>query len=283
MSKLEVRSQKLKNLLDVAPFITALLAEEDIIVAVADTEKFLYCTPGTTLDAGVKIGDPFYEHDSLGTARKTKKRFSMVSPPEYGPPFRSIAVPIFEDNEVVGILAMGISLHKEFEMLNVVNMLEKISHNIQASSQSLSAQTEELSATIVEITESSNSVSNNSKEIDGIVDFIAEVAQQSNLLGLNAAIEAARAGEHGRTFSVVAGEIRKLANNSQEATSKIEASLSNISDGINGISQRLNEIAKAVQAQADEAEGFNAMIEELDALTSKLSGFVAELTNTEQK
>jgi hypothetical protein len=274
-------SPKLQKLLDVAPELTALLAEEDIIFAVADTEKFLYCSAGKTLDAGVKYGDPFHEHDSLGNARRTKKRYSMVSPPEYGPPFRSIATPVFENNELVGILAVGVSLAKEFDMLNVVGMLEKISGNIQERSHSLSAQTEELSASIEDITINSNVVNNNSKEIDSIISFIADIAQQSNLLGLNAAIEAARAGEHGRTFSVVAQEIRKLANNSRDATTQVSDSLLKIGSGIDGISQRLNEISKAVQEQAQEAEGFSSLIEDLNSLTSRLSSYVAILTNSE--
>jgi hypothetical protein len=275
----QVLSQTLQKLLDVAPILTQLLAEEDIIVAVADTEKFLYCTPGKSLDAGVKYGDPFHEHDSLGIALRTKKRYSMVSPPEYGPPFRSIAFPVFENREVVGILAMGISMEKEFEMLKVVNLLEKISGNIQQASESLGAQTEELSATIDEIAENSNVVTHNSKEIDTVVGFIAEVANKTNLLGLNAAIEAARAGEYGKTFSVVANEIRKLANNSREATTRAADSLNHIGDGIKGISERLNEVSKAIQAQAQEAEGLTSMLEELNALTSKLSIYVTDLTN----
>ncbi|NHN35619.1 methyl-accepting chemotaxis protein [Paenibacillus agricola] len=276
-------SPKIQKLLDVAPELTALLAEEDIIFAVADTEKFLYCSPGKTLDAGVKYGDPFHEHDSLGTAKSTGKRYSMISPPEYGPPFRSVASPIFENNELVGVLAVGISLQKEFEMLNVVGMLEKISGNIQERSHSLSAQTEELSASIEEITTNSNVVNSNSKEIDHVISFIAEIAQQTNLLGLNAAIEAARAGENGRTFSVVAQEIRKLANNSKDATTQVSDSLNKIGNGIDGITQRLNEISAAVQGQAHEAEGLSALIEELDSLTSRLSGYVAVLTNSESK
>jgi methyl-accepting chemotaxis protein len=82
-----------------------------------------------------------------------------------------------------------------------------------------------------------NVVNSNSKEIDNVIGFISDIAQQSNLLGLNAAIEAARAGENGRTFSVVAQEIRKLANNSKDATSQVSDSLNKIGNGIDGISQ----------------------------------------------
>ncbi|GAA4714393.1 methyl-accepting chemotaxis protein [Brevibacillus fulvus] len=272
----------LQKLLDIAPVLKELFYDDDIMFAIADTEKFLYYSRSKSLDAGVKVGDRYYEHDVLGRISRSKKREVMVSPPEYGPPFRSLGVPVFEGNTWVGMLILGISLHKEFEMLNVVNALEKISGQVQQHSHALLAQTEELSASVEEIVGNAKTVTDKSKEIDGVVSFIKGVSQQSNLLGLNAAIEAARAGEHGKTFSVVASEIRKLAVNSHEASVRIESSLGGIGTGIESISVRLGEISQAVQEQATDSENFIRIIEELDTISTKLNAYVAMLTTTEK-
>ena len=106
--------------------------------------------------------------------------------------------------------------------------------------------------------------------MDGIISYIKSIADTTNLLGLNAAIEAARAGEHGRGFSVVAGEIRKLATNSKDSTSKINSTLSKIKTNTNSIVDVLSHFSVTSETQAAQAEQIASGSQRLSEVSSNL-------------
>lgn len=104
-----------------------------------------------------------------------------------------------------------------------------------------------LSETVISTSDTINSLGGSSKQILEIVAVISDIADQTNLLALNAAIEAARAGEHGRGFAVVADEVRKLAERTVTATSEINQMTSGISRDVNKSVEDMQTGAKLAQ------------------------------------
>ena len=123
----------------------------------------------------------------------------------------------------------------------------------QASSlQQSAAAIEEISSSMQNVNDKTTEVARQAEDIKNIVGVIKDIADQTNLLALNAAIEAARAGEHGRGFAVVADEVRKLAERTGKSLTEIEANVNILVQGVNDMSESIKEQTQGV-TQINEA------------------------------
>ncbi len=184
-----------------------------------------------------------------------------------------------EINNVLNTIVSILSINKEngdvlSEKSNILKekMDELNQASIQASKElaKVSLMMQNINNAILEVSNQTTNVVSQSEDIKNVVGVIQEIADQTNLLALNAAIEAARAGEHGRGFAVVADEVRKLAEKTQKSLGEIDAN-------INILTQSISTIGEAIIKQTEEISTATSKIEEVNNKTQNMQSAVNEV------
>ncbi|WP_409424767.1 methyl-accepting chemotaxis protein [Pseudoalteromonas sp. RW-H-Ap-1] len=143
---------------------------------------------------------------------------------------------------------------------------------------------ETLSSNIETVSKVTADLAQESNNIGSVLDVIRSIAEQTNLLALNAAIEAARAGEHGRGFAVVADEVRTLASRTGKSTDEIQAMIAKLQEGAKAAVEAVKSSQEISISTVEQASLANTSLDEIDRLVSVITDMNGQIARaTEQQ
>lgn len=259
-------------------FIKQLLGNSYSLV-ICDLATYRFYAPGT-VDFGFKIGDSLVPgtlmHKAIQENRKIIQKVERDKS-KFGFPYIGIAIPIQEDDQVVGAVAIAQDTDIQDKIVDMSGGLAATSEELNAVIENLATGSGELANVARNLSQEAREIQSSIDKTDTILDVIKHITNSTHMLGLNAAIEAARAGESGRGFSVVAEEIRKLALNTKESQKEIQINLDTIKKIIKNLNEEIEKIAALSEEQAASTEETSASIQQLSATAEELSNIADEL------
>ncbi len=242
-------------------------------VALADLTHIRYYREGEihlglTVDHEVNRQSITYKTLEGGQSiRQTVPRESS----RFGIAFHAISVPVRDEEGVLkGALTLILSSDREERTAVLSEELAASVEQMTSWAQNIAATAQQLASSIVEINTNCETVVHAVEENAKVLDIVRSIANQSNLLGLNASIQAAHAGQHGRTFGVVAGEIRALAEQSRHSAENILQGMNDMKQKVATVLKKVEEESAATQEMAASIEQINAALLSLEEMANRL-------------
>lgn len=275
----EQRISNLEKWQYVLPIIQNLLPG-DIAIGLTDRQKYLQYLRGKEFDLKIEIGAPIKTGSSVQRAMNERRQIDVkVDNEVYGQSYIASAAPIYDDNdEVIGAVAISTSVEIQDQIMQMSSKLSDAINVIAGSTQEISSQSQDVSRACTFLEQLAQGSNDRVKKTNHILDVIRDLSLQTKLLGFNAAIEAARAGASGLGFGVVADEISKLAEGSEQSIKQIAEIIAGIQADsehnrkeLNNVGAMVIQIAEAVSNIADTMQTTSMLASKLDHISSLMA------------
>lgn len=270
-----------KSFIDFAP-ILAEMFPEGAFLYMTDLTKVFQRQPSKKFDMpSIHNGYELKEGDIASKVIKTKKHITMeLDSSKYGVPVLVTCYPLFHENnlnEVVATLGVVIPKILAGNLRDMSGNLESGLEGIASAIEQLAISASNIHSNELELNKEIREITNLSEEIDEVSIFIKKIADETKMLGLNAAIEAARAGEVGRGFGVVAAQIRKLSEQSKGTVPKIKQLTDRIKAKVDETAEKSLSSLVSSEEQAAATEEITANIEEITSMSAELNKISRDL------
>ena len=255
------------------------LFQGDCMLAVTDRENFVSYRPGTDIDVKAVIGMPVSEKSSSMQCIKKESTVSTIVPGEiYGIPVKATGVPIRNSGgNIIGSLMIGKSIDNEENIRKIADQLKLKVNQLTSNTNDISAGYVKLHDLVQDLVAMTRVSESQIKETSKILRSINEMAEMTNVLGINAAIVAARAGVNGKGFNVVATEIRKMAELNRKSVDQAQNILYAINESVSSITTATAETNAISKKQTSATEENAESIVSIGTLSETLLHIAQEL------
>lgn len=273
----EVKESKMIEALKLVLPLVKQMTGKDIQLSLCDREKAIDTWPADSFSMPGAIPGLLLEWDNpaqrgmLAVMESGVADVNFLPKEIFGVPIKGILTPVFEDGEVVGLVACAYSLEEETNMRDTIASLDMNLGQSKESVEDIAKEATNLAEKLNSIREVAEVVKEQVQSAGSMVGAIQANASKSNILALNASIEAARAGEMGKGFAVVADEMGKLAQASGNSAKDISQSLEDIITAVDKVTEAVNEANDAATNQA-------ATTEEVTATLTDITNSVSQIT-----
>lgn len=265
-------NQEVEKVVSVLPIIRQLF-DQTVFITVLDNEGIVcgYSIPDgipPQMEIGSKFVDPSGGFDEV--MRTGRRKYNYLPKEVMGEAFEGYLIPIKDNGTIVGCLIGSYSVGEKERLSEIVDDFNIAVQQVNEKISQIVEQFDELFGKIGEVSQMTSKVEEDVNASEQIVRVISGNASKSNILALNASIEAARSGEYGRGFSVVAGEMGRLAKDSGSSATKIQKQLEEVH-------YSLNNMIDSIKGTDMVAQTYNVEIQQIQIVVDRMLRMASEM------